>query len=78
MTKKPPKYPVPAADLLGEPARQAMTYYTPPWLYAFPSFKFRHECRPQEAPYDYYAAHPEHRPRPMSRRQLRRLAMRGD
>jgi hypothetical protein len=27
--------------------------------------------------YDYYASHPEHRRRPLSRRQLRRRAIRG-
>jgi hypothetical protein len=27
-------------------------------------------------PYDYYEAHPEHRPRPLTRRQLRRRVIR--
>jgi len=36
---------------------------TPADLYLWPSFKFKHEVRPQERPYDYYEAHPEHRPR---------------
>jgi hypothetical protein len=27
--------------------------------------------------YDYYASHPEHKRRPLSRRQLRRRAIRG-
>jgi hypothetical protein len=27
-------------------------------------------------PYDYYFSHPEHRPRPLTRRQLRRRAIR--
>jgi hypothetical protein len=28
-------------------------------------------------PYNYYFSHPEHRPRPLTRRQLRRRAIRG-
>jgi hypothetical protein len=27
-------------------------------------------------PYDYYSSHPEHRPRPLTRRQLRRRIIR--
>ena len=30
-----------------------------------------------KVPYDYYASHPEHRPRPLTRRQLRRRLIRG-
>jgi hypothetical protein len=30
-----------------------------------------------KVPYDYYASHPEHRPRPLTRRQRRRRAIRG-
>lgn len=47
---------------------------TPP--YGAPAFRFQNEIRPPERPYDYYEAHPEHRPRPLSRRQLRRRAIR--
>jgi hypothetical protein len=31
---------------------------------------------PQKRPYDYYAAHPEHRPRPLPPRVLRRRRIR--
>jgi hypothetical protein len=42
-------------------------------LYVAPSFKFKHELRPQERPYDYYEAHPEfkvRRPRRLLRRRI--------
>jgi hypothetical protein len=41
-----------------------------------PRFKFSHEIRPPEKRYDYYEAHPEHRPRPLTARQIRRRAIR--
>jgi cold shock CspA family protein len=59
----------------GDADRAAMSP-TPADLYCWPSFKFKHELRPQERPYDYYEAHPEHRPRPLTRRQLRRRIIR--
>ena len=31
---------------------------------------------PDLVPYNYYQSHPEHRPRPLTRRQLRRRAIR--
>jgi hypothetical protein len=56
--------------------RPTMKQPMPSDLYNFPSFKFRHELRPQERPYDYYEVHPGHRPR-LTRRRVRRLARRG-
>jgi len=54
---------------------------TPPDLCAYPSFQFRHELRPPPDPnklpvLPYYDRHPEHRPRPLSKRQRRRRAIR--
>ena len=60
----------------GDAERSAMSPI-PSDLYLWPSFKFKHELRPQERPYDYYEAHPEHRPRPLTWRQRRRRAIRG-
>ena len=45
--------------------------------YGAPAFRFKHEVRAQERPYDYYEAHPEHRPRRQTRRTLRRLIREG-
>jgi hypothetical protein len=59
----------------GDTDRCAM-HPTPRDLYLWPSFKFKHEVRPPERPYNYYEAHPEHRPRPLTRRQRRRRAIR--
>jgi hypothetical protein len=47
-----------------------------------PSFKFRRELQPTADPnklptLPYYTRHPEHRPRPPSKRQLRRRIIRG-
>jgi hypothetical protein len=39
-----------------------------PLPYALPlplAFRFKHEIKPPERRYDYYEAHPEHRPRPL-------------
>jgi len=68
VTARSPKSP-------GDDDRCAMNP-TPADLYLWPSFKFKHELRPQERPYDYYEAHPEHRPRPLTRRQMRRRLIR--
>jgi hypothetical protein len=37
----------------------------------------KREVQPPQRPYDYYEAHPEHRHRPLTRRQMRRRAIRG-
>jgi hypothetical protein len=58
----------------GDDDRCAMSP-TPADLYLWPSFKFKHELRPQEERYDYHRAHPEHC-RPMTRRSARRRLIR--
>jgi hypothetical protein len=52
---------------------------TPADLYAWPSFKFKHEVRPPAEPSidAYYRAYPQFRPRPLTGRRARRQARRG-
>jgi hypothetical protein len=61
----------------GDAERAAMSP-TPADLYLWPSFKFKHEVRPAAEPSieAYYRAYPQFRPRPLSKRQLRRRAIR--
>jgi hypothetical protein len=71
---KPPKYPLTSET----EAPRTTKHETPSWLNLVPSFKFAHELPQRERPYDYYEAHPEFRPRRLSKRLLRRRLIRGD
>lgn len=54
---KPPKYPLPAADVSDKIEQQRRAIVPPPPV--------------RERRYDFYEAHPEHRPRRLSARRIR-------
>lgn len=64
---KPPKYPIPAGDVADDAMKgvRVPELGPPPGLYAYPSFKHRHEIRQQLASGDaaYYRAYPQFLPR---------------
>jgi hypothetical protein len=78
MTKSP-KYPIAVTEPgVLDVKFKAANVETPPGLYAYPSFKFRHELRtPMEGGSTaYYRAYPQFAPRRRSSRQARRHAIR--
>jgi hypothetical protein len=79
---KSPKYPIALSDSeVLVKSKPFAEFETPPGLYAYPSFKFRHEIRtPLEGGSTaYYRAYPQFAPRRRSSRQARRAAIRrGD
>ena len=81
MTKSA-KYPIALSDSeVLVKSKPFADFETPPNLYGYPSFKFRHEVRaPLESSREaYLRAYPQFKPRRLSSRQARRAAIRrGD
>jgi hypothetical protein len=79
MTKSP-KYPIAVTEPDALDARVKLANLETPYgLYAYPSFKFRHEVRtPLESGREsYLRAYPQFAPRRRSSRQTRRAAIRN-
>ncbi len=78
---KSPQYPIAAVDEAAPDERRPIDTAPPPGLYAYPSFKHRHEVRTPAGSGDaaYYRVYPQFAPRRMSPRMARRQAIRhGD